>query len=79
MPSKKIYYPENEEQSPELQICINSNNKLFVCISEFDTHSTDLFVELSLDDAKEIVTQLAYDLELLSDDPEREFMPTWMG
>lgn len=79
MPSKKIYYPENEEQSPELQICINGSHKLFVCISEFDTHSTDLSIELSLSDAKEIVTQLAYDLELLYDDPSRDFLPTWQG
>lgn len=77
MAIKKVYCSDSNDQLPTLEIYKNADGELFVNLSEFDTHSTDLYTVLSEKDAKELITDLAYQFGLLIDDPEREYQRVW--
>ncbi len=79
MGNKKVYFSdESEDNFPQLQMFKNTKDELFICISEFDTHSTDISLCLSKDDAIALISELAYQFDLVNDDIEYP-RPMWEG
>ena len=81
MPSKKIYYSEEDGSSNiELSAYLNINERLFVSITdpENNGHVID-FVTLNREDAIEFITDLANEFGLIDDSPELEGKKMWLG
>jgi len=79
MPSKRIYYPYGGDQSPQLEIFRNTSKNLFICLSPYESHSSDVFIELPISDAIEIITDLAFSFDLIDDDPKLKGKMIWRG
>jgi len=63
----------------QLQIHKNSEGNLFVCLIPFPTHSSDEFIELSTEDAIDIISALAYQFNLIDDSLELQGKMMWNG
>lgn len=80
--SKNVTYSTDLTKSHDdivIELHKNQNGNLWICMMPFPSHSSDAFIELDVKDAKEIIKELAYSFDLLVDDPDRNFMPTWNG
>jgi len=76
---KKIYVSDKSDSgSAELRAYRNESGNLFVALDDsISPYYGSLFAEIPTDDAKELIKELAYEFDLLYDDPDRNFMPTW--
>ena len=80
--TKKISYLTDLRASTEdmqLEIHENSEGNLFVCLIPFATHSSDEFIELSKEDAIDIISTLAFQFDLVDDSEESEGRLYWNG
>jgi hypothetical protein len=65
MARKKIYSSEDSENPVELDICKNTNGDLFINLSPFPSHSSDVYITLPREDAEEIIQDLAYSFDFI--------------
>jgi hypothetical protein len=80
MASKKIYFNESSENPVELEAHQNSKGELFINVSPFpDTHSSDVWLTLSKEDAIDLISDLAYDFDLIDETEYLEGRIYWKG
>lgn len=79
MALSKTYYNDKDENSPHLTIHRNDKGDLFICLSPFPSHSEDVFLVLPPEDAKEIISELAFEFDLINDDPILDGKMIWEG
>jgi hypothetical protein len=80
MASKKIYFNESEENPVEFEAYKNMDDELFINVSPFPaTHSSDIFLTLSEDDAKDLISELAFEFGLIDESEELEGRLYWIG
>ena len=65
MAIKTIYSSDKaSSQDMELEIHINKDNELFICLSPFWTHSSDEWIALPFPDARELILKLVSEFGL---------------
>lgn len=80
MGTKKVYFEDGKETDfPQLEIHKNRDGNLFVGISEFETHSTDLYLCLSEADAIKLISELAWQFGLVDDQSMDSGHYFWQG
>jgi hypothetical protein len=80
MGTKKVYFEDGkEEEFPQLTMHRNKDGNLFVGISEFETHSTDLCLCLSEEDAITLISELAWQFNLVDDQSMDSGHYFWQG
>ena len=64
--SIKTIYSSDKASSDEmeLEIHINKDKELFICLSPFLTHSSDQWMALPYQDARELILRLVSEFEL---------------
>jgi hypothetical protein len=80
MANKKIYFNENADNQTEFEAYRNKDGDLFINVSPFPgTHSSDVWLVLPKKDAIELISELAFDFDLIDDDIELEGKMMWQG
>ncbi len=81
MPVKKVYYSEMDgENTVELSAYMNTEGRLFVCVHDLDGNDRNQdFISLNKEDSIDLVTDLAFMLGLIDDNPELEGKMIWKG
>jgi hypothetical protein len=68
MSSLKIYYPETDVKfKSAAMIHRNTDGELYICLINTEDNTDEKFTSLTEADAKEIITQLARDFDMLDE------------
>jgi len=68
MGSKKIYF--GNDGYPEMEILRTAEGNLFINLIPYESHSSDVWIELPIEDAKEIITELARQFGMIDESLE---------